>query len=253
MEKLDWESFKPKFHESWHHKIRPLIEGPEMWEIYQRIKEDSKRDRIVPDSKDTFRAFKVTDKNQLKVIFYLQDPYPRAYKNGAAHACGIAMDCSNTPNGKLQPSLELFYDALSESESLRKGETTKVERCKSLEYLHEQGVMMLNTDLTCKLNKIQSHEGVWAPFQKYFLEEVMFTDTHVIYVLCGKISQKLKKIVPPFARVIEVEHPAAAAHRNGDWNYENIFRKINNILKDNNLNPILWNKDDWDSYKEPPF
>lgn len=245
-DRLDHESFAPKLG-SWAPHFRKFIESEDMWKIMQTIKGDAKQDRIVPLAKDTFRAFGTTDKENLKVIFYLQDPYPRAYKGGVPHATGIAMDCSNSPNGKFQPSLDLFYDAIDDQYG------GKCERNKSLEYLHEQGVMMLNTDLTCKMNKTSSHEGLWTPFQKYFLEEVIQADTHVIYVLCGKVSQKMKRYIPPFCRVLEVEHPAAAAHRNGDWEYDNIFKKINNILKDNNSDTIFWNKKEWDEYKEPPF
>lgn len=251
-QKLDYESFVPKLG-SWAPHFKKFIEEEEMWKIMEKIREDAwypdgrRKETIVPLPKDTFRAFSTTNKADLRVIFYLQDPYPKAYKGGVPHATGIAMDCRNSPNGKLQPSLDLFYDAIENQYD------KKVERCKSLEYLHEQGVMMLNTDLTCKLNKTSSHEGLWLPFQKYFLEEVMGTETHVIYVLAGKVSQKMKRYITPFARILEVEHPAAAAHRNGDWNYDGIFKKINNILKDNNLSPILWDKKEWDEYKEPPF
>lgn len=243
---LDFNSFEEKLG-TWAKKFRPFFESKEMWDIMQKIKEDAKEDTIVPLSKDTFNVFKTTEQRKLKVIFYLQDPYPRMYKGGVPHATGIAMDCSHTPNGKLQPSLELFYDAVERETG------KKVTRDKSLQYLHDQGVMMLNTDLTCKLNKSQSHEGLWLPFQKYFLEEIMGADTHIIYVLCGKSSKKMKPYITPFARVLEVEHPAAAAHRNGDWESKGIFKQINNILRDNDQEMIVWDKKEWEEVDDLPF
>lgn len=244
--KLDYEKFKDKLG-AWAPKFKSFIEGEEMWKIYERIREDAQKDMIVPMSKDTFRAFSITNPSDVKVIFYLQDPYPRLYKGGIPQATGIAMDCSNAPNGKLQPSLELFYYAIDRE--LDK----KVKRSPSLTYLHEQGVMLLNTDLTCKVNKTSSHEGLWTSFHKYFLEEVLQSDTHIIYVLCGKVSQKMARYINPFAKVLETEHPAAASHRNGDWNSEGIFRKINQILKENNTQEVFWDKTEWDEFSEPPF
>lgn len=252
----------------WADKFKPFIEGKKMWEIYQKLKKDSETERVVPGYKDTFRAFKATNPNNLKVVFYLQDPYPRLYKDGTPQATGIAMDCRYTPNGeKLQPSLELWYDAIdrymnSDNYRLPDGynriDTPRLcERTPNLDYLHEQGVMLLNTDLTCKVNKTSSHEGYWNEFQKYFLSEVLHTTTGIIYVLCGKTSHSMEEYINPLGNYIfKIEHPAAASHRGDNiWREQDIFAKINKILEENNGKHyrVWWDKKDWDFYKEPPF
>lgn len=245
--RLEYESFREKFG-GWAPKFKSFIEGKEMWDIMQKIKDDSSREVIVPRSSDTFRALATTSPSNLKVIFFLMDPFPRKYqKTNLLQATGIAMDCSNSPNGKLQPSLEIFYNAVSKE--LGK----KVEYNKSLEYLHEQGVMMFNSDLTCKLNKTQSHEGLWEPFQKYFLETVLGSDTHIIYVLCGKASMKLERYINPFCRIFKLDHPSSAQYTHTDWDSDGIFLKINRILKDNNMDEVFWDRRDWEDYKIPPF
>lgn len=252
---LDFESFKPKLGE-WADKFKPFIENREMWSIMQQIKADSMNDIIVPKSSDTFRAFATTRPSDVKVVFYLMDPYPRKYKTGQLQATGIAMDCSNSPDGKIQPSLENWYNAIEKELNENNNawdKDVKVNKSPSLEYLHEQGVMLLNTDLTCKLNKTQSHEKLWEPFHKYFLEEVVGTDTGIIYVLCGKSSLRMEKFINPFCRIFKLSHPAAASHTHTDWESKNVFTQINRILKDNNGYHIFWNKDSWDTYKDPPF
>ena len=260
MEKLEFSTFEPKLG-AWAQKFKPFIEGPEMWNIMKRIKEDAfeertkpdgtkvfvKKETIVPKSSDTFRAFSTVNPSELKVVFYLMDPYPRKYKDGTLQATGIAMDCSNSPDGKIQPSLDNFYDAINNEYGI------KVQRSKSLEYLHDQGVMMLNTDLTCKLNKTQSHEGLWEPFQKYFLENVVGSDTGIIYVLCGKSSYRMERYINPFCKIFKLSHPAAASHTHTDWDSKGVFKQINQILKENNGFEIMWNRADWDKYCEPPF
>ncbi len=244
MEKLDYESFKDKMGD-WAPKFRKFIEGKEMWDIYQKLKAET--DTIVPKSTDTFRAFKTIDPKNLKVIFYLMDPYPRKYSNGVFQANGIAMDCSNSPDGKLQPSLVNWYDAMSKELGY------KVKYSPSLEYLHEQGVMLLNTDLTCKLNKTQSHEGLWEPFQKYFLEEVIGSWNHVVFVLCGKASLKMERYINPFCPIFKRTHPAAAAYTHTDWDSEGIFEKINRTIWGANREHIFWDKDKWEESKILPF
>lgn len=244
--KLDFNSFAGKLG-AWAEKLRPFIESEAMWTIMQKIKTDSMSDTIVPKSTDTFRAFATTVPDNVKVMFYLMDPYPRKYSNGEFQATGIAMDCTNSPDKKIQPSLVKWYDAISSSEGY------KVNYSPSLQYLHDQGVMLLNTDLTCKLNKTQSHEKLWEPFQKYLLEDVLGSDTGIIYVLCGKASLRMKRYINPFCKTFELSHPAAASHISTDWDYKNIFKTINKILGENNGYTIYWDKDKWDEASEPPF
>lgn len=246
MEKLDYDSFKDKMG-AWTPKFKSFIEGKEMWDIYQKLKIDNSQGGIVPKSSDTFRAFKLTDPRHVKVIFYLMDPYPRKYSNGEFQATGIAMDCSNSPDGKLQPSLVNWYDAMSKELGY------KVKYSPSLDYLHEQGVMLLNTDFTCKLNKTESHKGLWEPFQKYFLEEVLRSETHIVYVLCGKASLRMEQFINPFCKIIKLSHPAAAAYSHTDWDSEGIFEQINKIIWAANRYHIFWDKDKWEESKELPF
>lgn len=236
--KLDYKEFEGMFGK-WAPKFKDFIEGEEMYQIYEKLK--SENEVIVPSSDQTFNCFGLTDPAEVKVIFYLMDPYPRRYKNKANQACGVAMDCRNSPDDKIQPSLEIFYDAVSKDVGRR------VEYSKSLDYLLTQGVMFLNTDLTCKLNKTSSHEGLWEPFQKYFLEEVMRSHTGMIYVLCGKASLRMEKYINPLGNYIfKLEHPAAAAHSHTDWQHKEIFKQINTILKQNNNDYIEWDKREFD-------
>ena len=264
--KMNYKTFEEPLGE-WAPLLKPYIESEGMWDLYQKIKADAKKDVIVPRSTETFRAFKACSPRNLSVMFFLQDPYPRLYKNGVPQACGIAMDCRNSPDGKLQPSLDLWYDGIDRylnssqyeapSGVERMDNPRKCERTPNLDYLHEQGVMLLNTDLTCKLGKTGSHENYWRGFYKYMLETVMFGTTGIIYVLCGKTSHNMEEFINPLGNYIfKIEHPMAAGHRGDEmWRDENIFGKINKILEDNNGKhyKIWWDRKDWEFYKSPPF
>lgn len=154
------------------------------------------------------------------------------------------MDCRNTPDGTLQPSLIKFYEALEDSEKM------PVVRTPDLTYLCNQGVLLLNTDLTCKLNKTGSHRGLWEPFQKFFIDYVQ-RKPGTIFILSGEVSLSMEKYINPLvSKIIKTEHPAAAARGERPWQYNNIFKSINILLHEKG-EKICWNKKDWDI--EPPF
>jgi len=208
-----------------------------MFNIYQKLKKDAQREIIVPKSDSTFKAFATSNPDNIKTIWYMMDPYPKRYKNKIPQATGIAIDCSNTPDGTLQPSLEKFYEGMEDNLGY------KVQRSPSLQYLQQQGVMMLNTDLTCKLNKTGSHEGLWEPFQKFFLEEIMGGYSGIIYVLAGKESSRVEKFINPLGNyIIKLEHPVAASYKHVMWKHNKVFTLINKILKENTGETIIWNE-----------
>ena len=244
---MEYNDFAGKFG-AWAELFKPFIVGKEMDKIYAQIKKDAQKEVILPSSDDTFRVFGQTHPDHIKSIWYLMDPYPRRYRNRIPQATGIAMDCSNSPDDKMQPSLEVFYDAME------KDLGKKVDRSLSLNYLLSQGVMLTNTDLTVKMNKTASHDKLWEPFQKYFLEEVMGSRGGIVYVLAGKASHRMDRYIEPKANhIIKLEHPAAAHRNHVDWDCKNIFTHINKLLKENNNGQIYWNKTDWESVNNPPF
>lgn len=243
--RMDYSEFEPLFGK-WAYKFKPFIESKEFFDIYQRLKADSLAgEKILPTPDRTFRTFQQSDPQNVKVVFLLMDPYPRLYKDKTPQATGIAMDCSNSPDGKLQPSLTYFYDAISREME------EKVQYSPSLQYLQDQGCLMLNTDLTVKYNKTGSHERLWEPFQKFFLQEVMGSYTGIIYVLCGKSSHRMDRYIMPLSNYIfKLDHPSSAQYGSEKWDSEGIFNKINDILLGNNGKEtlILWNRVEFEQF-----
>lgn len=234
---MNYEKFEPLLG-SWGEHLRPFIESEECDKIYAKLQADSKAGRIItPEAKNTFRAFKETPFHNTKVVFLLQDPYP-AVKEGVYTADGIAMSCRNT--GKLQPSLEKFYEAVEEI-----SKDTPSFRKNDLAYLCNQGCMMLNTALTVERDKIGSHEELWRPFTRFLLEDVFGRKRdEVIFVLCGEKSQYFARYINPLQHMIfEIEHPANAARKLRKWEHKDVFKRINKILESNRKTPIIWTDD----------
>lgn len=220
----------------WGPKLRPFIESKEFDNIFAFIKQESRDGKIIcPQHKDIFRAFRETAYSDLRAIFMLQDPYPWI-KGDQYVADGIPMSCSYT--NKCQPSLDLFYDGMEDDLGV------KVPHMPDLSYLCKEGVLFLNTSLTVELNKPGSHTkiGLWDPFIEYLITEVInFYNPGLVYVGLGANAKTFTRAVIPFIHWgFEVEHPAAAAHKNRQWNHQNVFTKINKIVKDCNNEQINW-------------
>jgi len=248
MKQMDYEDFAGDFG-MWAEKFKPFITGPQMFNIYQKLKQDAKTHTIFPKSDATFRSFGLTVPHNIRVVWYLMDPYPGVYfKTKLPQATGIPMDCSNSEDGKLQPSLIKFYQGMEED----LGYT--VEKSKDLSYLLHQGVLLLNAELTVLKGVTGSHAGLWEPFQKFFLEEIMRGTTGISYVFSGENCKSLIKYVNEDANYIfETEHPVAASYGQRKWNHDNIFSSINKICLGNMGRPyeIMWDKKQWEN--ELPF
>lgn len=241
---MNYDKFAPVLGD-WGPKLQPFIESKECDILYAKLKEDAKRGiNIAPLSSNIYRAFKETPYKDLKVVFWLLDPYPKwihghsRKDKGYPIADGIAMSCAITE--KEQPSLELFYNAIEDD--LFGGLKLDYDRQMDLKYLCNQGVMMLNTALTVEAEKTGSHTKIWRPFMKYLCEEIFSAyNNGLIFVLCGKVSQEMAAYLNPLQHyIINLEHPAFAARKNRPWEHQKVFSKANYLLKTNNNTEVSW-------------
>lgn len=236
---LNWEKFEPKFGK-WSRFIKPFFDEGGFDPIYQQLKQDTKEGHVItPKSENTFRFLEKVDPDNLKCIIIGMDSYPSRYRNGEFQATGIAFDCSNSPDGKIQPSLEAMYGGLERDLGIT------IKRTSNLNYLCEQGVMLANRGITCKLEKTGSHIELWNPFWQFFLEDVVCVYFPGIpFVLLGKDAQQLKRHIFAIGNpIFELAHPSYAARNDEPWETKGVFSAINKIVKDNNTEHIYWDED----------
>ena len=249
MNKLDVEKFRPLLGE-WFDDLKPIFETKEMYNLYREFKEC--KEHITPKSSDLFKFLEYCPKNDLKLIIIGQDPYPsRYYKSKEFQATGIAFDCSNSPDGKIQPILEAFWNGLSHEFD------RELTREKDLKFLCEQGVLLANRALNCKLNKTGSFMGKWDFFWKYFFEEIIFNYySGVPIIFVGKDASVLRKYVFEMNNpVFELSHPSFAARNQVLWETNNVFTKANKLIVEQfgQGTEIIWDKKIYDEIKELPF
>lgn len=209
----------------WSEYLTPLFEGSKMYDLYQEFKPISSQ--ITPIHSNLYRFLLECPPSNLKLVVMGMDSFPGRYKNRELQATGVAFDCRNSPDGKLQPSLISFFDGIANEyneEPIYTG---------NLQYLENQGVMLANRSLNCLINKSGSLMGKWDFFWEYFLQEVItsyFPGVQVLFL--GKDAEKLKKYVFEMTNPIHIlSHPSFAARNYTMWETEGTFKKINKYIE----------------------
>jgi len=108
-----------------------------------------------------------------------------------------------------------------------------------------QGILMLNTVLTVRDGKANSHRGKgWEVFTNEIIKELNERQEPVVFVLWGKPAQeKMKLIDTNRHRIITSSHPSPLSAYRGFFGSKP-FSQINAILADLGTKPINWCADD---------
>ena len=187
--------------------------------------------RFTPKFKDIFNAFKECPYDDLKVVIVGQDPYPQL---GVAD--GIAFSCSN--KGKAEKSLQyILKQTIGDYTDTGRVMYTP-EEC-DLRRWANQGVLLINTALTVQINSIGSHYNLWKPFTSYLFDTKNKVKPNTIFILMGNKAQEWQTLIPNCQK-IKCSHPASAAYRGGDWDHNDVFNKVNDLLLKQNKSLINW-------------
>ncbi len=191
-------------------------------------KEIANGQTILPASKDIFTALAATSYDRVRVLLLGQDPYPTP-----GHAHGLCFSVQPTVH-PLPLSLRNIYRELHNDVGCR------VPNNGYLEPWARQGVLMLNTVLTVRARKANSHEGRgWERFTDRIIELVAARQTRVVFVLWGREAQKKQTLITPAHHaVVACAHPSPLSVRK--FFGCRCFSYINRNLVEAGLAPIDW-------------
>ena len=146
---------------------------------------------------------------------------------------------ADVPEDKLSPSLQVVKEAAINYE-MPHGVITFDQ---TLESWAEQGILMINSALTCEMNKVGSHGMLLRPFISKLLKNLSEHDTGIIYVLFGKQAQTFEPYInKQLNDIIKTEHPAYFARTRQKMSY-GVFTDINKLLKEKYGTEIEWYQD----------
>ena len=208
-----------------------VIDFNELNVVLGKLKDINPKD-MCPQPSNVFRAFKLCPYKELKVVFLGQDPYPQR-----GVATGILFgNKEGTPEDKLSPSLEVIKECCINYE-IPHG---SIEFDNTLESWAKQGILMVNSALTCKVNEIGYHVMLWRKFMIALLKNLSYRETGLIYVLFGKQAQTFEPYIDrKYNHIIKVEHPAYFARANKIMPY-NVFIDVNKLLEGKYGETIKW-------------
>lgn len=186
------------------------------------------RTLLCPHPDNIFKAFELCKYNNLKVVILGQDPYPQK-----DIATGIAFGNSTD---EISPSLNILKEACVDFTIPH----NSIIFDNSLESWCKQGVLLLNSALTCELNKPGSHTMLWRPFIKKLLINLSYRESGLIYILLGDNAKTFEPYINnKYNWVLKEKHPSYYARMN-KLMPNTIFKETNKILKDNYNLKINW-------------
>ena len=208
-----------------------VIDLNEANRILKRLPSD-----ICPAKKDIFKAFRLCPYKDLRVVICGQDPYPDIY-NGSPRATGIAFaNTPDTPEESYSSSLEVLKESVIDYTIPHR----RINFDPSLEKWEKQGVLMINSALSCNRGRIGSHTLLWWPFIKSLFINLSKHQTGIVYVLMGSQAQGLEPFINKrFNHIIRIRHPSYYARAKTKMPSD-IWQEINQILIGQNGTGIEW-------------
>jgi uracil-DNA glycosylase len=216
----------------WNIRMRSYLLSAEFREVIETlVKEQLEENKpFTPKLNQIFRAFQECPYDKLNTVVIGQDPYPKVNA-----ADGIAFSCSNI--GKEEASLRYIFKAIEDTVYPGEGHSWDPD----LKRWSNQGVLLLNTALTTEVGKIGQHYLTWNFFTNTLLEMLNKNNPGLIYLFLGKKAEKWAELIDDNNYKIFASHPASAAYsRKNNWNCNDCFNKINEILYKNNGIKINW-------------
>lgn len=185
---------------------------------------------FTPSLSKVFNAFVYCPYNKLSVVFIGQDPYPQK---------GVATGLAFANEGEFKsPSLKILKSCV---ECLEFPDKLPIFAPDLIAWA-QQGVLLLNSSLTCLINQPGTHSLMWKRWMRYTVHQIGLYNPGLVWVLFGQEAQTLEPYIGKSQHIIKVEHPAYLARTNRQLP-PTLFSDINKILLKNNNLTIKWYED----------
>lgn len=184
--------------------------------------------KVYPDMYDIFNALKYTAYEDVKVVILGQDPY-----HGAGQAHGMSF--SVKPGVRTPPSLVNIYKELADDLGLA------IPNNGYLLPWAEQGVLLLNTVLTVREGKPNSHANQgWEKLTDTIISLLGQKTEPVVFLLWGN-NAKSKQVLlrNPNHLILTSVHPSPLSANRGFMGCRH-FSKANHYLTQSGVAPINW-------------
>ena len=210
---------------TWYDFLKEELESDEFKALIRNVKNEYNNKIIYPKYKDIFKAFKLCNIDDVKVVIIGQDPY-----HGENEATGLAFSVED--NIKTPPSLRNIFIELNDDLKINKTNN-------SLDNWAKQGVFLINSVLTVEKDKPGSHKFLnWERFTDYVIKVISDKKENLVFILLGNYARSKKPLIDEKKHlIIETTHPSPFSVHRGFFGSK-IFSRTNNYLKEKNKNTI---------------
>lgn len=198
-----------------------VIDKAELFKIMRWLKTIN-TSNLCPAPNNIFKAFQSCPYEKCTQIWLGLDPYPQK-----GVATGILFgNSSETPEEYLSPSLQVVKEAMIDYTIPH----NIVEFDNTMESLAKQGILLINSALTCEINKIGSHTAIWRDFILKLLRNFSYNNPGTIFILFGNQASSFKSSIVGSQYILECYHPAYYA-RNNSRMPNDVFIKAKKLSK----------------------
>ncbi len=212
----------------WDEALAPLFESENYHKIRAFLKDEYSHHTVYPDMYDIYNCFKLTPLDKVKAVILGQDPY---HNEGQAHGLCFSVKEGTEP----PPSLVNIFKELKEDVGCtvpRSGDLTKWAK---------EGVLLLNTALTVRAHRANSHKDCgWTWFTDNVIRILSEKRDHLVFILWGANARSKKPLIDGSRHLIlECAHPSPLSAYNGFFGCRH-FSKANAYLRSYGIAPIDW-------------
>lgn len=212
---------------SWEDILKEEFEKDYFKKLQEFVAEEYQTKVIYPEFDHIFSALMETPYEKVKVVILGQDPY---HEKGQAH--GLAF--SVMEGTKLPPSLKNIFKELKDDLNL------EIPSSGCLLPWAKQGVLLLNTVLTVREGKANSHKGKgWEGFTDHVIEKLSERKEPVVFILWGNSAISKAKLIKGNHELISSVHPSPLSAHRGFFGSKP-FSRTNAILRGLGQEEIDW-------------
>jgi len=206
-----------------------------------------------PDSYNVLRFLKM-DLRKVKCVWLGQDPYKSEVTLKDGKVAKVAVGRSFQPGNlaswyqpykqvSLKNIIRLIYKTYNPAlnyndiksykevtDYIKEGSFPVLEPQEWFESLTNQGVMFLNTYLTCKIGESNSHKNLWYDFSQEVIKYMSNEKSDIIWFLWGKEAISNKEFIKN-GTIYESRHPMMCSNKyEDDFLKSDCFEKTKNII-----------------------
>jgi uracil-DNA glycosylase len=193
---------------------------------------------IYPKTSEVMEAFNLCPISKLKVVIIGQDPY---HQPNQAHGLAFSVNSGI----KIPPSLRNIFLEIQQNYNL----SSNLPTSGNLSYLATQGVLLLNTTLTVRQSKPNSHVKLWKGFTQKIIDYILTHLDNIIFMVWGNNAKALLNKKPESLllkhHILSSVHPSPLSANRGGWFGKELFIQANKKLEEYQKTPIHWISPDY--------